>query len=67
MRILSITRYGEDKELLDIEFETKYDNDLKIVINSVTKDITVESDGATVDEVLEAIEMVKSGKLEIEL
>lgn len=67
MRILSITRYGEDKELLDIEFETKYDNDLKIVINSVTKDITVESDGATVDEILEAIEMVKSGKLEIEL
>ena len=67
MKILELTRYGEDKEIMSIQFETKNYNELSIEINSVTKAITVECDGATIDEVLEAIEIVKSGKLVIEL
>lgn len=67
MRIVEFTRYGEENEMLVVEFENKYGYKTKIQMNTETKVILVECDSALADEVLEAIEMVKSGKLEIEL
>lgn len=67
MRIVEFTRYGEDKEMFVVEFETRHGYEIKIKMNTVTKDTTVECTYASADEVLEAIKMVKSGKLEIEL
>lgn len=66
MRIVFVQKVLEGEGGLAIDFETKNDGKINVITYS-DGTVFVNAEDVTLDEVLEALEKVKSGKLVIEL
>lgn len=65
MKVTAINYYGKNKERLEVAF--KLPNKTFMIIGRIRNKWYVEANDQNIDRVQEAIEMVKSGKLEIEI
>jgi hypothetical protein len=65
MKVIAVNHYGENQEKLEVVF--KLPNKSLITVGRTEKKWYVEVNGQNTDRVQEAIEIVKSGKLLIEL
>jgi hypothetical protein len=66
MKLVEYNVFGDEREYCDITFEDYLQRKVVVSIKQDGKH-TLECDGVSLDDVLQVIEMIKSGKLEIEV